>query len=352
MIMNLVRPELLTINKYQVTATNNTVIKLNKNENPWAGVPVVSGINLNRYPEQEMLTLVKLIANYYGCAEKKVLLTRGSDEGIDLIIRLFCQPYKDSILIMPPTFAMYENYARINAVKVRELPLINGEIDLEQLVETVREKVIFICNPNNPTGNSVAVTVVSAICQLCPNSIVVVDEAYIDFSNATSAITLLNKYENLIVLRTLSKSFGLAGIRCGIIFSSRTICDLLTKISAPYLLDSLSIYTAMKCLEKSNLDKLNKRIAVIKKSRDELVMALANFKGLFSKIWPSETNFVLVESQQATELFEFCLSKRILLRIFPKDMFLKNSLRITIGTYIENYALLAVFEEYLSGIKP
>lgn len=346
MSLNLMRPEIVALRQYQ-TETSDASLKLNKNENPWPGV-AHDELSLNRYPGKEQQVLIELIADYYQVPADNLLLTRGSDEAIDLIVRLFCRPYQDSVLIMPPTFAMYENYARVNGVKVISVPLIkNGEIDINNLTEqAAAAKVIFICSPNNPSGTVVEVDQIGRCASLCANSIIVVDEAYIDFSTTTSALDLLAKFSNIIVLRTLSKGFGLAGIRCGILCAASAIQKQIIKIAAPYLMNSLSVLAAKKSFTPERLQAIKSSIVKITVERERLRNALLAMPDLFSYIWPSEANFILVATRHAQALFCYCQSKDILLRAYINNPYLSDSLRISIGRPEDNDLLIAVFKSF------
>ncbi len=347
MVLNLMRPEIVAMDQYQ-TKTSGASLALNKNENPWPGLALHDEVQLNRYPGKELQKLVKLMANYYQLPAENILLTRGSDEAIDLLIRLFCRPYKDRVLIMPPTFAMYENYALINGIEVICVPLLtNGEIDIESLtVNAAAAKVIFICSPNNPTGTVVSLRQIINCAKIYTNSIIVVDEAYIDFSTATSALSLLATFPNLIVLRTLSKSFGLAGIRCGILCAASAIQKQISKIAAPYLMNSLSILVAKMSFAPKQLQAIKSNITQITLERERLSHALQAMPKLFSYIWPSQANFILIVSPYAKELFNYCHANNILLRDFIGNTYLKNCLRISIGKPEDNDLLVSVFQSF------
>lgn len=348
-VVSLIRPEFLSLQGYQAIKRKKNTVNMNKNENPWQTIGVYKKLQLNRYPDFQNQGLIDRIREFYCIGRQDILLTRGSDEGIDLIIRLFCRPYKDTILVMDPTFAMYEIYANINAVQVQRISLgsDNFSLDLSSFPRDNNFKVIFICSPNNPTGNIIEIETIQALCRRYSKSIIVVDEAYIDFSSGVSCLSLLDIFSNLIVLRTLSKSFGLAGIRCGMIFASKEIVNYLKKITAPYTLSSLTTYTAIQCFTPSILSKIQRSIKRIKSERANLYQSLVQLDQLFSKVWPSEANFILVKSKCAQQLQQYCVANDIYLRAFSQDSDLKNCLRISVGTSLENQRLLSVLQSYL-----
>ena len=344
-IEKMVRPEIIALQRYKVPGASEPILKLHKNENPWPGID--SEFELNRYPDPEASDLAALIAQYYKINAENIFLSRGSDEAIDLIMRLFCHPLTDGIFTTPPTFGMYEHYAQINALKIQKIPLIqdNFELDVAEVLSHIRKeiKIVFLCSPNNPTGGVIPLVSIQKLCQAFANhKIVVIDEAYIDFSDQPSSLELLSKYDNLIVLRTLSKGYGLAGVRCGITFAAKDIIAYLKKIAAPYTLSSLTIHTAKKIFSAPLQHILRERIALIKAERDKMQLQLMSVKCVL-KIWPSSANFILVKLNNAKKIFDFCLKNRILIRDVSTSHHLDNCLRITVGAPDENNQMLQIF---------
>ncbi len=253
--------------------SGKTGIFLDANENPFG--------NLNRYPDPYQQELKKAISKFKGIARENIFLGNGSDEIIDLCIRVFCNPGTDKILTFPPTYGMYEVSAAVNDIKVRKIPLNNKfQIDLEKVKPVLNDKnlkLIFICSPNNPTGNSMNFSDVD-----------VIDEAYIDFSDKPSFIELVDKYQNLILMQTFSKAMGLAGIRVGMAFTSPAVIRYFNKVKPPYNISTINQKTALQKLDKG--DELKSQVAKIKKERERLSSEL-NKMDITEKVFPSDANF-------------------------------------------------------------
>lgn len=351
MIAKLVRPEILELSKYEVKKTlQETLIYLNRNENPWAGYDIHEEIQLNRYPDSEAIELVDILSQHLCLEQNKILLSRGSDEAIDLIIRIFCTPNKESILILSPTFGMYEFYAKIHGAKVQSINrnCENFSIDVKNIIvaDLSNVKVVFICTPNNPTGNIIDIADIRYLCNiLSDRSIIVIDEAYIEFSDSMSSISLLKEFQNLIILRTLSKAYGMAGIRCGITLACPFIISLLRKIISPYPLSSLTLYAAKQIFNKLTQTRIEERITIIKQEREKLIIALSSEEKIL-KVWPSQGNFVLVELDSVENFLQHCRSHNLVLRDVSKQINLNNCVRISVGSSEENRYLLEVIRKY------
>ena len=332
----MIRPHLVGVNSYQ-TLRNSYIDKqavyLDANENPFG--------EFNRYPDGDPIHLKKKLAEINQAKTENLFLGNGSDELIDLTMRIFCEPAKDSIMMINPSFVMYEIYAKMNNLQVEKLQL-NSDFQLEKdkFLDTVSKSqanVLFLCSPNNPTGNSI--DDLEFYIQNF-NGIVVVDEAYIEFSPEDSAVNLLSKYPNLFVLKTLSKAFGMAGLRIGVGFASAEIASLFIQLKPPYNISSESQRLALEQL--NDLEVLKNNISIILKEKEKLKVGLEQINQVV-KIFPSDANFFLVEFEDAELIYQKLLDKNILTSLRHPN--LKNCLRISVGTAEENSELLKVLSE-------
>jgi histidinol-phosphate aminotransferase len=274
-----------------------------------------------------------------------MLFGNGSDECIDLLIRAFCNPQLDNIIICPPTYGMYEVYASINDVPLKEVPLTpNYQLDLEALEEAVdaNTKIIFFCSPNNPTGNSLDREDIEMVLNNF-DGIVVVDEAYINYSRQRSFVTDLKDYPNLVVMQTFSKAWGLAALRLGMIFASKDIVGVLNKIKPPYNINQATQELALKALD--NLQDVNNMIQETVKEREELVKELSALS-LVQKIFPSDANFILVKMEEATAIYNYLKEQGIIVRNRSNVLLCEDSLRITVGTPGQNAQLITALKDY------
>ncbi|MCJ0743838.1 histidinol-phosphate transaminase [Pedobacter montanisoli] len=311
-------------------------IFLDANENSF-GSPLPA--NYNRYPDPLQLDLKDAISKIKGVPIENTFLGNGSDEAIDLLIRAFCNPGKDNIIILPPTYGMYEVSANINDVEVKKVNLLpNYQLDLERISETINSntKIIFICSPNNPTGNSLIRSDIETILANF-KGLVVIDEAYINFARQKSFIQELTEYANLVVLQTFSKAWGLAAIRLGMAFSSTPVIDILNKVKPPYNINQPTQDLALAALE--NIQQVNEWIRITVIERERLSNALARIE-VVKKIYPSDANFILVEIEDAQNLYYKLLEQGIVVRDRSKVTLCENCLRITVGTTEENNELL------------
>jgi histidinol-phosphate aminotransferase len=305
-------------------------IFMDANENPYG--------KLNRYPDPYQRELKAAVSKYKKVDEGKIFLGNGSDEIIDLCFRIFCNPGIDKVLIFPPTYGMYEVSASINDTKVLKVPL-NSEfqIDLPEVMPLLNDKnlkLIFICSPNNPTGNSMVFPDVEAILEKF-GGIVLIDEAYIDFSRNQSFITLIDKYPNLIVMQTFSKAFGLAAVRVGMAFSENQVIKLLNKVKPPYNISTINQRAVLKKLETP--EAINVLVSKIIKEKTRVSSALKKLK-LTENVFPSDANFLLVKVNDADYIYNSLVKKNIIVR--NRASVVNNCLRITIGTRTENNMLL------------
>jgi histidinol-phosphate aminotransferase len=309
---------------------------LDANENSF-GSPLTRWYN--RYPDPLQWDVKRKMAAIKKVEAENMLLGNGSDECIDLLIRAFCNPQQDNIIICPPTYGMYEVYANINDVPVKEVPLTpTFQLNLEALEEAVdaHTKLIFFCSPNNPTGNSLDREDIEMVLNNF-DGIVVVDEAYINYSKHRSFATELKDYPNLVVLQTFSKAWGLAALRLGMIFASKEIVDILNKIKPPYNINQATQELALKALD--NLDDVNAMIKETIRLREELVKEL-NELSLVEKVYPSDANFLLVKVTDANAIYAYLRDKGIIVRNRNNVLLCEGCLRITVGTEKENRDLL------------
>lgn len=347
-ILQLARPELRKLKPYSPGGYESDLVRLNANESPWRIPGDNTERGLNFYPPPRPLLLRKLLADHYGVIEEKILVTRGSTEAIDLLIRGFCAAGKDQLLTCPPTFDMYRLYAGIQNVEVLEVPLLREKgfiIDSRSIVERVTErtKVIFLCSPNNPTGQSIEHEDIEFICQAVQKkSLVVLDEAYQEFSDKQDFSVLEEKYENVLRLRTLSKFISLAGVRCGAVIAEPKLIDFLSSILPPYSFPTPSIELVLKAFDKRSLNIGNERVQMLRAERAWLKKKLMNVSDI-KKVWPSDANFIFIETSNAEKFKETARQANVLVRTFPDQPELQNCVRITVGRREDNNKLLQAF---------
>jgi len=313
---------------------------LNANEAPGQGEYQLNSANINRYPDFQPDNLLNAYSDYCGLTKKQILATRGADEGIELIIRSFCRAYQDSILICPPTYGMYAISAENHGAGIIKVPLNeNCQLNLNGLKAQVgKVKVVFLCSPGNPTGNLLPREQILAAIELFKDSaIVVVDEAYIEYTGEfapdLSSTKLIHDFDNVVVLRTLSKAFALAGLRCGFTLANTEIITLLSKVIAPYPISAPVAEIASQALT-NNLELMTQCVKKASILRQSLATWL-NKQVWCSQVFVSDANFVLFRcssSEQKTRIFETLVSKNILIRDQSKQLQLENCLRISIGS--------------------
>jgi histidinol-phosphate aminotransferase len=316
---------------------------LDANENSF-GSPLDT--NYNRYPDPIQLDVKEKLSKIKGLPIQNIFLGNGSDEAIDILFRAFCNPGLDNIIICPPTYGMYEVSANINDVKITKVPLTAEEfqLDTENIMKAINPntKLIFICCPNNPTGNGVKWDSVKRILENF-EGIVAIDEAYINFARYRSLIPELLNYPNLIILQTLSKAWGLAGLRVGMAFASEPIIDIFNRIKPPYNINSVSQKLVLEALD--NTDKVNAWIKTIVEEREKLSSEISKLDFVL-KVYPSEANFILVKTKDATALYNYLVSKEIITRDRSKVELCEGCLRITIGTKEQNQLLLKTLKQW------
>jgi len=340
------RPQILHLQPYSSARmeARHRGVMLNANESPWA--PVGSDASaLNRYPDPQPTALRVSLAELYEVAPERVLIGRGSDEAIDLLVRAFCREGRDAVLISPPTFGMYAVAARIQGATVIEVPLASDfAVDADALLAAVTEdtKLVFLCTPNNPTGNLVPLTLIAHLADaLRDRAVLVVDEAYLEFADeAPSAIILQQRHENIAVLRTLSKAYALAGARVGALIADARLVALLRRIQAPYPLPAPSVSAALTALSAVAVAESRVRIDILRSERERLVVALAAAQGVVA-VYLSAANFLCVRFVDAARTYSRLLEYGVVVRDVSHYPQLAGCLRITIGTASENAQLLA-----------
>ncbi|CAL4318598.1 histidinol-phosphate transaminase [Buchnera aphidicola] len=310
---------------------------LNANESPFINNKKFSFKNLNRYPDEEYQHVIYQYSLYANVSYQNILATRGSDEAIELIIKAFCEPRKDRIMFFPPTYDMYKIYADILGVKsISVFQLKNFQLNKKEIKKKLDQvKILYICNPNNPTGNTIFSKDIIEILEFSRNKcLVVIDEAYIDFCLEETSVALIQRFSNLIVLRTLSKAFGLASIRCGFIIANKNIINIINKIIAPYPLGTPILKIASYSLKKKNLLILKNHIFRIMENKKFLINQLKKISYI-KKIYSSQTNFILIRFSSSKNFFYMLSKYGIITRDQNLKIFLKNCIRISIGTYEE-----------------
>jgi histidinol-phosphate aminotransferase len=344
----LVRPNIKTLKPYSSAKdeyTGAAKILLDANENS-LGSPLTKWYN--RYPDPYQKQLKEKLAFVKQIAANQIFIGNGSDECIDILFRTFCEPGKDNIIICPPTYPMYEVSANINDITVQNAPLLAdyqlNVAHIEQLVNE-RTKIIWICSPNNPTGNSLDRIDIETILNHF-DGIVVIDEAYINFSKQKSFVQSLIDYPNLVVMQTLSKAWGLAGLRLGMCFANPDIIGYMNKVKAPYNINIVTQELALQALEE--VGQVNDMIKLLVDMRNALAQVIASMPHVI-QVFPSDTNFILVKIPHARKLYEFLMTKGIIVRDRSALALCEDSLRITVGTEQENTLLVDAMYEWITN---
>lgn len=326
-INNLIRKNILSLTPYSSARDeykSNQGIFLDANENPFG--------NLNRYPDPYQWRFKQLLSSQKKVAIENILIGNGSDEIIDLVQRVFCEPNEDKIIICPPTYGMYEVYANINNLEIISIPLTKDfQLNVEAILAE-NAKVLYLCSPNNPTGNSLENLeyIIESF-----NGIVFLDEAYIDFSAQLSLVSKIKQFPNLIVSQTFSKARGLAAVRIGIAYANETIISVINKVKPPYNVSQLNQEAAVQSLANEADYKSN--VQLIKSERELLKQSLLALD-FVTKVYPSEANFLLVEMENATSIYSSLIEQQIITR--NRSSVVENTIRITIGTPSENQQFL------------
>ena len=341
-LQNLVRANVQKLQPYssardEYKAFGTEMIFLDANENPFEN-------GVNRYPDPQQRDLKSALAKLKNVNQEQILLGNGSDEVLDLIFRAFCETGVDNVITLPPTYGMYKVLAGINNVENREILLTEEfQLNVKSVLKSVDEqtKLLFICSPNNPTGNAFDTRDIKTILENF-NGIVVIDEAYIDFSSYETWIGFLDLYPNLIVTQTLSKAYGMAGIRLGVCYASAAIISALNNIKPPYNVNEL---TQQKALERVlAVDEVFNEVESILEERNRLMIALQEIK-FIKEIFPTDANFVLVKVDDAFKRYQELIEKGIVIRNRTTQPLCENTLRFTIGTSEENKTLVEALKE-------
>jgi len=345
-VLDLARAEIRAMQPYssaRMEASGGRVM-LNANESAWAP-PGDHGLDCNRYPDPQPAALVDALARLYGVRASQVLVGRGSDEVIDLLVRAFCRAGQDAIAIQPPTFGMYAVSARIQDAEVVTVPLAaDFTLDVDALLAAITPavKLVFVCTPNNPTGRLVPLRDVERLAQaLRDRVLLVVDEAYIEFSDAASAAPLIDRFDNVAVLRTLSKAWALAGARIGSLLANDEVIALLKRIMAPYPLPRPCVALALEALSEAGQIAARDHMATVRSERERMAPALAQAPGV-RQVLPSQANFLAVRFDDAGNTYQRLLDAGIVVRDVRRYPQLGDALRITLGTPEENQRVLDI----------
>ncbi|WP_438988391.1 histidinol-phosphate transaminase [Polaribacter sp.] len=341
-ITNLIRENIKSITPYSSArdeykdATSDKMVFLDANENPFEN-------GVNRYPDPQQNSVKDLLSAIKNISKKHILLGNGSDEVLDLIFRAFCEPKEDNIITLPPTYGMYSVLANINNIENRKVLLTQDfQPKVDEILAKVdaKSKILFLCSPNNPSGNSFTSKKIEELLQKF-NGLVVIDEAYIDFSEEKSWLEKLTAFPNLIITQTLSKAYGLAGIRLGVCYASAQIIAVLNNIKPPYNVNELTQQKAIERLQK--VEEVQEEIGKIKAERNQLIVCLKEID-FIKEIYPTDCNFVLVKVDDATKRYNQLVAKGIVVRNRTTQPLCENTLRFTIGTNLENEKLIRVLK--------
>ncbi|RNC85944.1 MAG: histidinol-phosphate transaminase [Balneola sp.] len=346
-LKKLVRPNILNLKPYRSARDDfDSGILLDANENSF-GAPFDHTSELNRYPMPYQEDLRQKIADFRGVDSSNVFVGVGSDEAIDLLFRIFCEPGKDRVLITPPTYGMYKVSAAINNVFIDSALLTpDFQLDVRATLAEVKEhtKLIFLCSPNNPTGNSLTTEDILSIVNGF-DGIVIVDEAYIDFSEKPSLANHITKYPNLVILQTLSKAFGLAGIRLGIALANPEVIDFMMNVKAPYNVNKLTSEAALKGFD--HVAEMRSNVEQIKKERSSVIQRLEAISEI-EKVFPTDANFLIFKINEALSIYKKLAEKGVIVRYRGNEPHCENCLRLTIGTTEENDRFFEALSEILA----
>lgn len=344
-IEQIVRPNIRQMQAYSSARhefSGEASIFLDANENAF-GSPLPE--NFNRYPDPMQSELKEKISSIKGVPAENIFLGNGSDEAIDLLFRIFCEPGRDNVILFPPTYGMYEVCAAMNNITIRKVPLTSEfQPDLDATAAAIDEntKLIFVCSPNNPSGNSIHHASISMLLNNF-NGLVVVDEAYINYARQKTMIPELTEYPNLVILQTLSKAWGLAGLRIGMAFAGAPVIGYMNKVKYPYNISTAAQQLALEAL--GNISSVNNWTRSTVEQREWLAGELQRLS-ITKKVYPSDANFLLVQMDGARSIYDFLAGKGIIVRDRSKVILCQDCLRITIGTADENKQLLLALKSY------
>jgi histidinol-phosphate aminotransferase len=344
-VVSLARPEIVTLKPYVHAAWRPLLTRLHANEAPWRPMGDTTAAGLNRYPEPQPRALVERLGELYGVPTSGVLATHGSDEAIDLLSRIFLRPGTDAILQCTPSFGMYQVAARIQGAEVIDIPLdreqgwaLDSGLVLGAWLPNI--KLVYLCSPNNPTSNLLDTAALEEICKaLDGKAIVVIDEAYIEWSRSQSLTRWLNRFSTLAILRTLSKAHALAGARVGALLANPELIELAKRVIPPYSLAAPSVEAALRALDPPELAAAHARLEGLLAERDYLARGLAA-SPLVDRVWPSDANFLLIDCRDADHFMSNTLAGGLIVRDLRAHPSLPRSLRVSVGTRAQNDALL------------
>jgi histidinol-phosphate aminotransferase len=344
-VRQLARPEIVALKAYQHAAWEPGLARLHANELPWRATADDSVAGLNHYPEPQSRAVVERLAQLYQVPAESLLISRGSDEAIDLLVRAFCRAGEDAVLLCPPTFGMYAVAARIQGARVLPVPLLANQgfaLDWEAVLKryTSDVKLVFLCSPNNPTGNLLSEAAILKIADaLAGRALIVVDEAYLEFADAASLTAHIGKRPHLAVLRTLSKAHGLAGARLGTLIADPEVIALVRKLIAPYAVPQLVLEAVSSVLDATHVSTLGRRIGQIRAERTRMRQSLSVLRGI-KAVLPSAANFLLVRLEDPAAALARAATAGLLVRDARGYPGLEDALRVSIGTPEQNTRLL------------
>ena len=354
--LNIARPSIVRFSSYSARGGATHALHLDANESPWAPPPADKSVkDYNRYPAQQPAGLRNRLASLYGVAPETLMMGRGADEAIEVLLRTFCEAGQDSILICPPTFGYFKTAAEIQGAGVIEVPLLTDFTakktsrskavwDLAAIEKTIKAKtpkIVFLCSPNNPTGDSLSAKNVAKLCKAFPETLIVVDEAYIEFSDAASLIAMRPTYRNLVITRTLSKVYGLAGVRMGVCIADADIIDFMLKVLPPYPVQRPVEQAVLRALAPAVMPIHEARLKVWKSERERVAHALQSSE-FVERIYPSDANFLLLRIKDTAELFAALGKANIKIRDFRNKI--PGHVRLTISNPGENNLALEAFK--------
>ena len=344
-IKDLVRPEVLNLKPYVPAKKVLDKVRLNANESPYSVTQSASECFLNLYPDARPDQIRSAVSSYLDLPNENVVITRGSTEAIDVAIRTFCIPKKDGILVFPPTFEMYKFYADVQGIKMHTILLDdqNGyALDMKaiEMFDPNQSKLTFICSPSNPLGHRLSNESIYRVCDhFSKSGLIVLDGAYAEFDDDNIYENILSRFENVIMLRTLSKAFGLAGVRCGALISSEEICQYIERVIPPYSFSTPAVNSVIESLSDDGIKKSQRNIKVILDDRKWLSQELESLSDVM-EVYPSHTNFILVRVSDAKEFCQKAKDSGFLLRDVSYQPLLNNCVRITVGNTDQNQKLI------------
>ena len=347
-INQLVRKNVQKLTPYQSARRigGNGDIWLNANEYPVAPNFQLTEQNLNRYPEAQPEQVINRYAQYAGVTPEQVIVSRGADEAIELLMRAFCEPETDTVLYCPPTYGMYQVSAETLGIKTKTVPTkSNWQLDLDGIKQNLDNvKLIYVCSPNNPTGNLIDQDDIKTLLKLAENrALVIIDEAYIEFSPNSTVVSWLANYPHLVILRTLSKAFALAGLRCGFTLANKPVIDALQKVIAPYPLATPVADIATQALSKDGINTMKLHVTNLNKQKEQLANQLSALE-IVEKVYSSEANYLCVKFQSNKPVFSKLWNQGIILRDQSKSIGQDGFVRISIGTQAECEAVITALK--------